>query len=77
MLGSLSHLYNEDLPLAVDLIGRGEVRTQLLVRVAADLEEAVLCLTGQGGTLGTAVKVLVHPNAGGVTKTPAMTSGGC
>ena len=75
VLGSLSHLYNEDLPLAVDLIGRGEVRTQLLVRVAADLEEAVLCLTGQGGTLGTAVKVLVHPNAGGVTKTPAMTSG--
>jgi (R,R)-butanediol dehydrogenase/meso-butanediol dehydrogenase/diacetyl reductase len=66
IIGSLSHVYDEDFAAAVDLINDGEVG-QRLHRVKVGLEEALGYLTGRTALPAGAVKVVVCPGAGSST----------
>ncbi len=60
VLGSLSHVYDEDLPAAVELLGSGLVRTAELIETTGDLDVALARIAGEGAGSG-AVKLVVHP----------------
>jgi (R,R)-butanediol dehydrogenase / meso-butanediol dehydrogenase / diacetyl reductase len=62
ILGSLSHIYDQDFAAAVDLINRG-VAGQGLACIRSCLDEAVDYLTGKTTLPDGVVKVLVDPTA--------------
>lgn len=64
VLGSLSHIYDEDFAQAVRLLGSGEVSTAPLVWAAPGLDEALGCITGARQAPAREVKILVHPVEG-------------
>ncbi len=63
VIGSLSHIYDEDLPAAVELLASGRVQTGSLVETTDDLEVALgrLTLTSSDPVSKSAVKLIVHP----------------
>jgi (R,R)-butanediol dehydrogenase/meso-butanediol dehydrogenase/diacetyl reductase len=61
VIGSLSHIYDEDLPAAVELLAGGTVQTAPLVDTTDDLQAALDRLTGRAPAPGRAVKLVVHP----------------
>lgn len=62
VMGSLSHVYDEDLPAALELLRNGTVRAAPLVETTDDLALALLRLTGQRASSPDAVKLVVHPS---------------
>jgi (R,R)-butanediol dehydrogenase/meso-butanediol dehydrogenase/diacetyl reductase len=63
LIGSLSHVYDEDFATAVDLLGQGQVGTGPLISVVSDLEQAHAYITGGPPPAGSAVKMVVRPGA--------------
>ena len=63
VLGSLSHVYDEDFARAVELISDGAVQTVPLVTATADLSDAVGQIASLGGPTKP-VKVVIHPTMG-------------
>jgi threonine dehydrogenase-like Zn-dependent dehydrogenase len=63
LIGSLSHVYDEDFATAVDLLADGQVHTGPLICVVSDLEQARTYIAGGLAPAGSAVKMVVRPGA--------------
>lgn len=62
VIGSLSHIYDEDFPAAVELLAGGQVQTAPLVEVTDDLAVALGRITlSDDKAPGPGVKLIVHP----------------
>ena len=66
MIGSLSHVYDEDFAAAVDLLGRGAVRAEPLVSdrvpLGRALDDGLLALMREPEAH---LKILIQPDGGG------------
>ena len=66
LIGSLSHVYDEDFAAAVDLLGRGAVRAEPLVSdripLRRALDDGLLALMREPEVH---LKILIHPDGGG------------
>ncbi len=63
VLGSLSHIYDEDFAQAVELIGTGALAMEGLVASSDQLEDALDYLKSPGPLPTGAVKFVIHPAA--------------
>ena len=66
LIGSLSHVYDEDFAAAIDLLADGRVRVEALITHRLRLEEVVTeGFERLAGGDRSAIKILVQPAAGG------------